>query len=79
MAFVSRMFLFWILSFTCFLLDVVCGHGRALLPATLGRIPWEDILLVMHETIKVDLGPLSRSGSRPLLSVGCVVLFPLIH
>lgn len=31
---------------------------------------WEDVLLVMHETVKVDLEPLFRS--RPLLFAGCV-------
>lgn len=56
------------------------------MPATLWRIPWEDVLLfiyllifgffwedvllVMHETVKVDLEPLFRS--RPLLFAGCV-------
>ena len=57
------------LSFTCVLLILFVPWERSL-PATLWRIPWEDVLLVMHETVKVDLEPLSRS--RPLLSAGCV-------
>lgn len=74
MAFVSKMHLFEFCH-----LHVICGHGRALFSVTHERISWEDILLVIRESIKVDLGLLSRSGSRPLLPMGCVVLFPLIY
>lgn len=36
---------------------------------SMGNFHGKTSLLVIHDTIKVDLGPLSRSGPRLLLSV----------
>lgn len=74
MVFVLKMYLFEF----CYLY-VICGYGRVLFLVIYERILWEDIFLVIRESIKVDLGFFFRSGFRLLLFMGCVVLFFLIY